>query len=171
MGAPCPDRHPSAVIGEPPEHRGFRAWIGDRFFPEVDETALIEAFVSIDSGTRARTHVGARTWLQKHVHIGHDAVIGDDCELAPGVVVCGHAVLEDGVRMGVNSSVLPFRRIGRGARIGAGAVVTHDVPPGEVWIGVPARPMPRFATAPPVGLRGPGEYEDMAAGVGAPGVS
>ena len=81
----------------------------------------------------------------KHVHIGHDAQIGDDCELAPGVVVCGHAILEPGVRMGVNSCVQPYRTIGKAARIGSGAVVTKDVGPGEVWVGNPARPIERHA--------------------------
>jgi UDP-2-acetamido-3-amino-2,3-dideoxy-glucuronate N-acetyltransferase len=45
------------------------------------------------------------------------------------------------VHIGVNASILPMRKVGAGARIGAGAVVTHDVPAGETWIGNPARKM------------------------------
>jgi acetyltransferase-like isoleucine patch superfamily enzyme len=37
--------------------------------------------------------------------------------------------------------VQPYIKIGTGARIGSGAVVTKDVPPGEVWAGVPAKKM------------------------------
>jgi acetyltransferase-like isoleucine patch superfamily enzyme len=57
----------------------------------------------------------------------------------PETVVCGHAELGQRVRCGVNASILPFRKVGDGARIGAGAVVTKDVPAGEVWAGNPAR--------------------------------
>ena len=48
-------------------------------------------------------------------------------------------VIEDEVWIGARVVVLRGVRIGRGAVIAAGAVVTGDVPPGEVWGGVPAR--------------------------------
>jgi acetyltransferase-like isoleucine patch superfamily enzyme len=48
-------------------------------------------------------------------------------------------VVEDGVSIGANSTILPGLRIGRGAVIGAGAVVTKSVPPGATAMGVPAR--------------------------------
>ncbi|MCZ8035940.1 MAG: acyltransferase [Novosphingobium sp.] len=47
--------------------------------------------------------------------------------------------IEPFVRIGANSTILPGVRIGRGAIIGAGAVVTKDVPPGVVMAGNPAR--------------------------------
>lgn len=47
--------------------------------------------------------------------------------------------IEPFVRIGANSTVLPGVRIGRGAIIGAGSVVTKDVPPGLVMAGNPAR--------------------------------
>ena len=48
-------------------------------------------------------------------------------------------VLEDGCDIGIGSIILPGVRIGKGAIIGAGAVVTKDVPDYEIWAGVPAR--------------------------------
>jgi acetyltransferase-like isoleucine patch superfamily enzyme len=48
-------------------------------------------------------------------------------------------VLEDGCDIGVGAIILPGVRIGEGAIVGAGAVVTCDIPPYEVWAGVPAR--------------------------------
>jgi acetyltransferase-like isoleucine patch superfamily enzyme len=75
----------------------------------------------------------------KHAHVGHDAVIGADCEVSPGAVICGFARLGDGVKVGVNASILPRIVVGAGARIGAGSVVTKNVPAGETWAGNPAR--------------------------------
>lgn len=130
--------HPTALIGEPPEHRDWNAR-GYRFhFPEIARSARIGAFVTIDSGVFRPTWIGENTWLMKHVHVGHDALIGDDCELAPGTVICGEVEIGNGCRFGVNSCVKPQVKIGDGARIGMGAVVTKDVPAGEVWIGNPA---------------------------------
>lgn len=126
----------TAVIGHPPEMRGYE---GPGIRPDVHVSARIEAFVTVDAGTERPTHVGAGAWLMKHVHVGHDASVGPGCELAPGVVVCGHATICADVRVGANATVLPFRRIGEGAHIGAGAVVTRDVPAGETWVGNPAR--------------------------------
>ena len=43
--------------------------------------------------------------------------------------------------VGMNASVFPGATIGERAIIGMGAVVLGDVPPGETWVGVPARPV------------------------------
>lgn len=137
-GVVTPGVHPSAVIGSPPEHRDWKP--GDRVFPPViGASARLNAFVTIDSGLRAPTVIGARVFAMAHSHVGHDAVIGDDCELAPGTVIGGHAVLGQGVRCGMNVTVKPFVKVGDGARLGMGAVVIRDVPAGEVWAGNPAQ--------------------------------
>lgn len=125
-----------AVIGAPPEQRGFD---GVGVAPVISDSCRVEAFVTVDAGTERPTTIGRRTWLMKKVHVGHDAIVGDDCELTPGVVVCGFVEIGAGVKVGVNACILPYRRVGAGARIGAGAVVTRDVPAGETWVGNPAR--------------------------------
>lgn len=48
-------------------------------------------------------------------------------------------VVEDDVSVGANATILPGVVLGRGCVIGAGAVVTRSVPPGETWVGNPAR--------------------------------
>lgn len=73
-----------------------------------------------------------------HVHVGHDAHIGEDCELSPGVVIGGLVRIADRVKLGINACVRPEITVGDDARIGAGAVVVKDVPAGETWVGVPA---------------------------------
>jgi len=51
----------------------------------------------------------------------------------------GEVRIEDGCDIGIGAIILPGVTIGEGAIIGAGAVVTKNVPPYEIWAGVPAR--------------------------------
>lgn len=51
----------------------------------------------------------------------------------------GEVVLEDGCDIVAGAIILPGVKIGEGAILGADAVVTRDIPPYEVWAGVPAR--------------------------------
>lgn len=127
-----------AVIGHAPESRKWKP--GDRAYPpELGEGVRVEAFVTVDAGLERPTRIGARTWCMKHSHVGHDAVVGEDCELAPGAVVCGHCWIGDGVKIGVNACVKPFVTVGENARIGMGAVVVKHVPAGATVVGNPAR--------------------------------
>jgi len=132
--------HHAAYIGGPPEHRNWHPGL-PCFAPQVHDSARIEAFATVDAGMHSPTRVGRASWLMKHVHVGHDAEVGAECELAPGAVICGHVILADNVKVGVNACVLPFVRVGKGARIGSGAVVTKDVAEGAVMVGNPARPL------------------------------
>ena len=53
----------------------------------------------------------------KKVHVGHDCLVGDHVELAPGTVVGGSAVIEDGVKVGMNATILrPWYVLGPGHR-------------------------------------------------------
>lgn len=134
--------HPLASVGGPPENR---AWmIGDpTVAPEIASSALVNAFCTVDAAMPdgTPTFIGERTFLQARVHVGHNAVVGNDCEICAGVVICGHVQIGNGVRIGGNSWIKPRVTIGDGAVIGGGSVVTKDVPAHEVWAGNPARPL------------------------------
>jgi len=73
------------------------------------------------------------------------AVIGNGVTISQNVTIGGRnghhevPVIEDDVEIGAGACVLGPVRIGRGARIGANAVVLSDVPAGAVAVGVPAR--------------------------------
>jgi acyl-[acyl carrier protein]--UDP-N-acetylglucosamine O-acyltransferase len=130
--------HETAIIGSPPQHREWRE--GDPMWaPLIHPTAKIEAYCTIDAGRTAPTVIGYGVWLMKMVHIGHDALIAADVEIAPMTSVGGHVRIEQGVKVGQGALFKPFVRIGKGARIGMGSVVICDVPAGEVWAGNPAR--------------------------------
>lgn len=56
----------------------------------------------------------------------------------------GKVVVKDGAHLGIGSIIMPGVTIGEGAIIGAGAVVTHDIPPYSVAVGVPAKVIKTF---------------------------
>jgi bifunctional UDP-N-acetylglucosamine pyrophosphorylase/glucosamine-1-phosphate N-acetyltransferase len=81
--------------------------------------------VNIGAGT-ITVNYDAETREKSRTTIGDDAAISSDTMLVAPVDV------------------------GSGAMTGAGTVVTHDIPSGEVWVGVPARPRRRRRNFPPV---------------------
>lgn len=136
---------PSAIIGGGPETRDALRdpWTKVQFQvdfpPDVHATAVIQPLVTVDAGTKRRTVVGEDALLLAKCHVGHDALIGARAELSTGAIIGGHAEVGDDARIGLGAVVLPFRKVGAGAIVGAGAVVTKDVPAGETWAGNPAR--------------------------------
>ena len=79
--------------------------------------------------------------------VGETAVIGDDVSILHEVTLGGtgkergnrHPKVRNGVLLGAGAKVLGNVEIGRDAKVAAGSVVLHDVPPGATAAGVPAR--------------------------------
>lgn len=83
-----------------------------------------------------------------HVSYVGDAELGAGVNIGAGTVTCNfdgvakhRTVIEDDAFIGSDTMLVAPVRIGRGARTGAGSVVTRDVAPGTTVVGVPARPI------------------------------
>lgn len=92
--------------------------------------------------------IGDRVSIQTGCHITRGVLIEDDVFIGPGVVTLNDKLTGDelsyprichGAKVGGGSVILPGITIGANAIVGAGSVVTRDVPPGETRLGNPAR--------------------------------
>jgi len=104
---------------------GDETWIGQQ--------AFLHSAGGLDIGARVGIGPGVRIITSAHAEVGRETpILSSPIELAP-------VIIEDDCDIGVSATVLPGVRIGRGAQIGAGAVVAEDIPPYSIAVGVPAR--------------------------------
>ena len=108
---------------------GSNVHIGDDFFGNVNLTLVDDVEIRIGDGVM----IGPGVTLTTTGHPVHPDLRVDFRRFSRPIV------LEDRVWIGSNAVVLPGVRIGYGSVIGAGSVVTHDVPPMCVAVGVPSR--------------------------------
>jgi sugar O-acyltransferase (sialic acid O-acetyltransferase NeuD family) len=113
---------------------------------EIGEGAVLCGNTIVTSNIR----IGRHFHCNMAGYIGHDCIVGDFVTFAPRVNCNGWIVIGDDAYIGTGAMLRPGRRgkplvIGKGARIGMGAVVTRDVPPGVTVFADPARvlAMPR----------------------------
>jgi UDP-3-O-[3-hydroxymyristoyl] glucosamine N-acyltransferase len=137
--------HPGARVGQDGFGYVMRAE-GHLKVPQIGRVVIqndveIGANTCIDRGALADTIIGEGTKIDNLVQIAHNCVIGRHCVIAGGTGLSGSVVLGDYVALGGAVGVADHRRIGSGARIAAHAGIMHDVPAGETWMGVPAKPI------------------------------
>ncbi len=144
----------------------FLTWVG--LVPFHSFRILFYRFAGLRIGRASRIHIGCRFYNPRNIIIGADTIVGDNAfldgrekliignhvSIASGVWIYNsqhdidsedfHAIekpvtVDDYVFIGPRSIILPGVKIGYGAVVGAGAVVTSDVLEKTVVGGVPAR--------------------------------
>jgi acetyltransferase-like isoleucine patch superfamily enzyme len=147
---------------------------GDRF--ETGHHVLVRAdtvigdhvLVGTNTVIEGQVRIGSFVKIEADCFIPTHCVFGDRIFLGPRVTILNDryplrmrdtyrpegCVLEDDVTIGGAAVLLPGVKIGRGSFVAAGAVVTRDVPPGRLVVGVPGavRPLPEKLREPNMAL-------------------
>jgi sugar O-acyltransferase (sialic acid O-acetyltransferase NeuD family) len=115
----------------------------------IHPEAKISKFVQLGTGNiicwnsflSVNTKIGNHVSINPRCGIGHDTVIGDYSSLYWNVTLSGNIQMNEGCEVGSNTTIIPKRIIGKWCIIGAGAVVTKDLPENCTAVGVPAKPI------------------------------
>ena len=124
---------------------------------KVGDRSRIGAFVEIQKGAKigcdckisSHSFICEGVTIMDRVFVGHNVIFTNDkyptSTNSDGTLkkdddwICIPTLIEEEVSIGSGSKVLCGITIGRGAKIGAGSVVTKSIPSGQVWAGNPAR--------------------------------
>jgi UDP-N-acetylglucosamine acyltransferase len=118
-----------ATVGSVPQDLKYK---GEPSELIIGNHNTIREFVSLNPGTAGGgmvTRVGDGNLLMMHCHIAHDCILGSYNIIANGATLGGHVVIEDYVIVGGLVGIHQFTKIGKGAILGAGSMVSKDVPP------------------------------------------
>jgi UDP-3-O-[3-hydroxymyristoyl] glucosamine N-acyltransferase len=110
----------------------------------IQDDVEIGANSTVDRGAMSDTVIGEGTKIDNLVQIAHNVLIGRHCVLASQTGISGSAVIEDNVMIGGQVGIADHTTIGAGAALAAKAGVMHNIPAGERWFGIPAKPMRQY---------------------------
>jgi sugar O-acyltransferase (sialic acid O-acetyltransferase NeuD family) len=148
-----PDAAVVVTIGNPRNYFSRRAVVErlaldpERYATIVHPAASIPSTVRLGPGTvvlatavaTAAMRIGAHVAVMPGAVFTYDDEVSDYATFGAGVRLSGGVTVERGAYVGSGALVREYRTIGTWSLVGMGAVVTCDIPPREVWAGVPAR--------------------------------
>ncbi|MGD0957516.1 MAG: acyl-ACP--UDP-N-acetylglucosamine O-acyltransferase [Candidatus Acidiferrales bacterium] len=127
--------HSFSIVGGDPQDLTYT---GQRVKLEVGDANEFREFCTVHRGTikgGGVTCVGSHSLIMAYAHVGHDCVIGNRVILINGAQLAGHIVVEDYATISSFCLLHQFVRIGSHAYLGAGTVITQDVPPFSMVVG------------------------------------
>lgn len=180
-------QHPNALVESTHIGSGTRVWAFAHILPGAvigaDCNICDQTFIENDVvlGDRVTVKCGVQLWdgvtVEDDVFIGPNATFTNDpfprSRQYPAAFT--RTVIKKGASIGANATLLPGVIIGKYAMVGAGAVVTKDVPPFAIVVGNPARIKGYVQTQPhplrdPVPLAAPTDGPQKSSGCGVDGV-
>lgn len=118
-----------ASVGAIPQDKKYRAEESSLL---IGDGNVIREFTTLHPGTAGGgmvTRIGNGNLFMAYSHVAHDCQIGNNVVLANCATLGGHVVVEDYVGIGGLVGVHQFTRVGESAYLGAGSMVSLDVPP------------------------------------------
>lgn len=137
---------PGAVLGDDGfgytrEDNGAWSFREHTYGVVVEPDVHVGANTVVDRGSWRDTVLRSGCRIDTSCHVGHNCEVGFRSMLPPGVVLGGSTVIGSDCWIGMNATTRERVTIGDGCTLGMGAVLLTDMPAGETWVGVPARPL------------------------------
>lgn len=118
-----------SIVGGDPQDLTYT---GQRVRLEAGDENEFREFCTVHRGTikgGGVTRLGSHNLIMAYAHIGHDCQIGNHVILTNGAQLAGHSVVEDYAGISAFCLFHQFVRVGAHSYIGAGTIITQDVPP------------------------------------------